>query len=74
MRVAVSAAAVGGAGGPAAVDVGDPAVAEIDQMVDGLPEPVGVGGADDVDGRVPDAAGQDHHRQPSGEPGHVRRR
>jgi len=41
---AVAAAPVGGAGGPAAVDVGDVAVAEGDQVVHGLAGSVVVGG------------------------------
>ena len=72
-RLAVAAAAVGGAGGAAAVDVRDAAVAEADEVVDGLVEPVVVGGADDVDGAVADGAGHHDHGQPGGEVGQVGR-
>lgn len=50
-RGAVTAAAVGGAGRPATVDVGDRAVTERDQVVHGLTGALVVGGADDVHGR-----------------------
>jgi hypothetical protein len=66
-RLAVAAAAVGGAGGAAAVDVGDAAVAEGDKVVDGLVESLVVGGADNVDGAVADTAGDHDYGQPGGE-------
>ena len=70
-RFAVAAAALGGAGGAAAVDVGDSAVAEVDEVVDGLVQAGGVVGADDVDGAVADGAGHDDDRHPGGELGQV---
>jgi hypothetical protein len=42
-RLVVAAAAVGGARGAAAVDVGDATVTEGDEVVDGLVEPLVVG-------------------------------
>src|SRR5262245_22139915 len=70
-RLAVAAAAVGGAGGAAAVDVGDAAVAGGDEMVDGLVESLVVGGADDVDVAVADGPGHHDHGQAGGEVGQV---
>ena len=67
--VAVAAAAVGGAGGAAAVDVRDAAVAEADEVVDGLVQPLVVGGADDVEVPVAGRAGHDHDGQAGGELG-----
>ena len=50
--LAVAAAAFGGAGRASAVDVGDAAVAQGDQVVDGEAQAGGVVGAHDVDGAV----------------------
>ena len=72
-RLAVAAAALGGPGRAPAVDVRDPPVAEPDQVVHRLPQPLAVGGADHVDGAVADRAGHDDHRQPAGELGQVAR-
>jgi NADH dehydrogenase len=62
-RVAVPPAAVGGAGRTAAVDVRDAAVAEGDEVVDGLVQALVVGGADHVEGPVAGRAGHHDHRQ-----------
>jgi hypothetical protein len=53
--------------------VGDAPVTDGDEVVDGLVEPLVVGGADDVDGAVADGAGHHDHGQAGGEVGQVGR-
>src|SRR5215211_1005641 len=72
-RLTVAAAAVGGAGGAATVDVGDATVTDVDEVVNGLVESLVVGGADDVDGAVADGAGHHDHGQAAGQGGQVGR-
>jgi proline racemase len=64
---AVAPAAVGGPGVRPAVDVDDVAVAEGGEMVDGQLRAARVGGADDVDGAVAQAAADVHDGQLAGE-------
>ena len=68
-RGPVAAASGGGDRPGAAVDVQDPAVSEVDQVVDGQAHPLVVRGADDVDGRVLGLPADRDDREPSGEHG-----
>jgi hypothetical protein len=71
---AVAAAAVGGDRPPAPVDMGDRTVAKPGQVVDGLPDAVGVGRADHVDAVGADPPPDHHHRQLPAKGGQLGRR
>ena len=72
--LAVAASPFGGAGGAAAVDVGDAGVPERDEVIDGLLESGGVVGADHVDGAVPHRTGDHDEGHAGGKLGQVGRR
>jgi hypothetical protein len=67
----VAAAAVGGDRPPAPVDMGDRAVPQPGQVVDGLADPLGVGRADHVHGVAGDPAPDHHHRELPAEGGQL---
>ena len=70
----VAAAAVGGSGCAAAVDVGDPAMPEGDEVVDSLAQPLVVGRPNDVEIPVAGRARHDHDGKAGGELGERRGR